>query len=401
MKKNRTDLEKYLIKKICAENNTYYFQQKYIELESEFNIPINMSSDIMSLRKDISEYNEFILFAITKVVDDKKIGEYFTDKEIEMYANGKYTPDKIKFPIELQMLKVADDQYIGVTSAQFLMQLREAQLINYNADTQRALRIVYNGGKTVFRPYINASAVKEIKQAYADKTFIPNTISLNINLDDEKADYHYYEKTCTFKINSLTAFDLFDGYHRYLGMAGNYDKDDQFDYPMELRITLFSVGKAKQFIFQEDHKTKMRKVESSTFDQYDAGNIIVNRLNSDPENYLNGNINLQDGLINSGILGQTIDKLWFKKTKPDRKEIIEVTKTIKTKLNMFLDAQDRYVEKKWQPHEIIIIFYGFSHNYSNEQIMNAIHNISKDNVIAIDRIQNPTAKVLNMVKEVY
>lgn len=400
MKKSRTDLEKYLIKKVCTETNAE-LQQHYIDLEEQFNIPINITSDILSLRKDISEFNEFILFAMTKVIDEKKLLEYFTDKEIGMYAFGKYIPNKIKFPIELQMLKVADDQYIGVTSAQFLMQLREAQLINYNADTQRALRVIFNGGKTIFRPFINTNAVKEIKQSYEEKTFIPNTISLNINLDDEKADYHYDEKNHIFKVNDITAFDLFDGYHRYLGMAGNYDQNNQFDYPMELRITLFSVGKAKQFIWQEDHKTKMRKVDASTFDQHDAGNIIVSRLNSDPECYLNGKIDLQDGLINSGILGQVIDKFWFSKKKPDRKEIIETTRNIKARLNDFLDIKDEYVDKKWQPYEIITIFYGLSKECDAHTIMNAINNISPDDMAAINRIQNPTLKAINIVKGVY
>ena len=49
-----------------------------------------MSSDIISMRKYLSEYNEFVLFAIASVIDENKIKLYFTEREIEMYSNQTY-----------------------------------------------------------------------------------------------------------------------------------------------------------------------------------------------------------------------------------------------------------------------------------------------------------------------
>ena len=85
-----------------------------------------MSSDIITLRKNLSEYNEFILFAITSIVKPDQIKKWFTDREIKNYSKQKLKTSKIKFPIKLKMFEVTPDQWIGVSSAQFLMKLRDA-----------------------------------------------------------------------------------------------------------------------------------------------------------------------------------------------------------------------------------------------------------------------------------
>jgi hypothetical protein len=62
--KQRQLLEKELAAIFSNFEDTKQKQEYYKELESRFNIPIDMSSDIISMRKYLSEYNEFVLFAI-------------------------------------------------------------------------------------------------------------------------------------------------------------------------------------------------------------------------------------------------------------------------------------------------------------------------------------------------
>ena len=404
MLKDRSELENYLVKWII--NNTSNRQQRSIqqqwcvELLEKYNIPIVMSSDILSQRKDLSEYNKFVLFAVTDIVKPDKVEEFYTSQEIKLYTGKKYEPQKVTFPFKLHLIKITDDQYIGKTTAQFLMGLREMQIINYNADTQRALRIMLKGGTKILRPFINDKTVMEIDNSFAENTFIPNMLTLNINLDDEEADYVYDDKEEILKISNLTAFDIVDGYHRYLGLSRNYDRDNTWDYPMMLQITTFSVGKAKQFIFQENHKTVRKEIDSSTYDQYNPGNMVVNRLNNDPECNLNGNIGLSGGIVNAGVLGQVINRIYFPK-KPDRKEIISTTKEIKTALNTFTEEQDEYLERSWDAYEIIMIIYGLFNKYDSDRIYNAIKNISQDNIDTLNRIKDANNKVLNILKEVY
>lgn len=404
MLKERSKLEDMLVKtmanNITKENKLSIRQKWCLELSEKYNVPIAMSSDIMAQRKDLSEYNEFILFAFTDILKPTKVSEYFTDKEIKLYSGQKLQLNSRKFPIELHMIKVTDDQYIGATSAQFLMKLREQQLINYNPDTQRALRIILKGGTKIARPYVDHTNVKEIRESYRDNTFIPNMITLNINLDDELANYHYDDRTETFTVSDLTAFDMVDGYHRYLGMGGNYDMDNSWDYPMMLQITTFSVGKAKQFIWQEDHKTKMKITDAVTYDQYNPGNMVVSRLNTDPSCYMNGKININDGLIDAGVMSSVINRLWFP-TKPDRKEVIMTSKDIQFRLNSFTEDIIEYMDKKWDTYEIIMVLYGFKNDHTSGEINAALRLLTEDNKKTLNKIKDVNNKALNIIKEVY
>lgn len=398
MLKDRNELEKKLLIYINDNSNSKQRQQWYIEIEEKYNIPISISSDIISGRKDMSEYNTFVLYCITSVIKNDEIKKYFTDNEIKMYSNEKYIIDKISFPIVLDMLKVSDDQYIGASSVKFLMKLRAAQLINYNAETQRALEIITKGEQEIYRPYLNAKAVKEIKKAYEDGSFIPNTISLNISLDDEKADYNFSDNKLTIK--NITAFDIFDGYHRYVAMGQNYDANPDFDYPIELRITMFSVGRAKQFIYQEDQKTKMKKVTSKTYNQNDVSNIIINKINSDPNCYLHNNINNNNGIVNAGYVYNVLSAICINK-KFETKDIFQTVKKLVNNINTFLDVNNEYLEKKWSAYETYIIIFGLYNNESPDNIIKNLNEVTEKQAEILGKMYTYNMKFLNMLQEVY
>ena len=404
MLKDRAELEKSLInvmvKNMSKQNSMTVSQGWYMELLEKYNIPITMSSDIISQRKDLSEFNEFILYCITDVIYTHHLKEYFTDVEIKLYREQKFETDSIKFPIRLHLIEVNKDQYIGKTSAQFLMQLREKQMINYNADTQRALKIMLKGGTKILRPYVDDTAVGEIEESYNNSTFIPNVITLNINLDDENADYSYDDKTETLIIKNITAFDIVDGYHRYLGMGRNFDKNNSWDYPMILQITMFSVGKAKQFIFQENHKTKMKEIDAATYDQHNDANYVVERLNSDTTCHLHGQINLTSGNVNAGVLSRVIGKLYFPK-KVERKEVIATFKIIQQGLNNFVEEYDEFLDRKWHSYDIITIMYGIRNDYTPAEIYSALNKLPQEQKDILSTVQDINLRIEKILKEVY
>lgn len=403
MLKDRAQLENKLL--LYVENSVTHkvkseTQEWYLELLNKYNIPIDISSNILSKRKDLSEYNDFVLFAVTDVVYHKLVKIYYTEQEIKLYSGQKYKVETFNFPIKLHLIKIDEDQYIGKTTAQSLMELRNNQLINYNADTQRALKMLLKGETVVFRPYVDNNAVKEIEESYKDKAFIPNVLTFNINEDDEKASYKYDDKTETLTIFNLTAFDIVDGYHRYLAMSRNYDKDNTFDYSMIIQITMFSVSKAKQFICQEDHKTKMKRLDSDSYDQRNTGNIVAQRLDSDTRCYLRSKINVNNGMINPGALGRVINALYFDKKSAEPIQINNATKDIRNKLNEFVEEYDEYLSRKWTTYEVITVIYGFYNNKPYDKIYDAIHNLSEKSIESLNRIGDITPRTLEILKGV-
>ena len=399
MIKPRNELENLLVKTMVSIDDSDKRQEYYIMLEDKYGIPTTISSDIFTMRKDLSEFNEFILYCVAELLKPNKVEEYYTEKEIKLYGESRYKSDKIKLPIKLPMFQVDSDQWIGVSDAKWLMQLRSAQMINYNADTQRALEIVLNGGQEILRPSVNYKSVREIAELYKEQRFIPNTISLNINYDDEDAEFYFKDNELIIK--NIKAFDIFDGYHRYLALASLYDIDNSFNYPIELRLTNFSVSKAKQFIFQEDHQTKMKRIDAASFDQYNVGNMIVERINNDTSSDLFNSINVGKGLVNAGIMAQTINRWWFVGGKPDRKDIIVASKHIKDALNDVVENETELLEHRWHKHEIYLVMYGISKGYSSEKIIDSLSHITKWQIKELSSQEQLRKKQETVIREVY
>lgn len=404
MLKDRSELEILLIEiftnNISTKLGMNLHQEWCLKLSEKYNIPIGMASDYISRRKDLSECNEFVLFAITDVVKPDKIENYYTPTEIKMYSGQKLELETLKFPLRLKMIQICDDQYIGKGSAQFFMKLREKQMINYNQETQRALKVLIKGGEIILRPFVDSRAVNEISESYADNSFIPNVITLNIDFDDEKADWYYDENTLDFVIKSVSAFDIVDGYHRYLGMGRNYDKDNSWDYPMILQITTFSVGKAKHMIWQENKKTTMKESDAETYNQNNAGNLVVDRINKDSRSNLYGQIDINGGLIDYAVLSDTINRLWFQKD-AKRVETIVLSKELIQSLNLLTESITETLKIKWQPYEIMVVMYGFRFEHSTDEIKKALENISEEQKELMNRHKKVDGRVFNALLEVY
>lgn len=404
MLKDRSELEILLIEiftnNISTKLGMNLHQEWCLKLSEKYNIPIGMASDYISRRKDLSECNEFVLFAITDVVKPDKIETYYTPTEIKMYSDKKLKLKTLKFPIKLKMIQITKDQFIGKTSAQFLMQLREKQLINYNQETQRALKVQIRGGEKILRPFVDSRAVNSITEMYEDNSFIPNAITLNINFDDEKADWYYDENTMEFVLKDITAFDIVDGYHRYLGMGRAYDKNNKWDYPMVLQITAFSEGKARQMIYQENQKTIMKETELESYNQNNAGNLVVDRINKDSRSNLYGQIDTNSGLIDYSVLSDTINRLWFQKD-AQRVETIVLSKELMQSLNLLTESITETLKIKWQPYEIMVVMYGFRFEHSIDEIMKALENVSEEQKELMNRHKKIDGRVFNALLEVY
>ena len=149
---------------------------------SEYNIPIDVSTDVLTTRVDVCDASTPLLYALLMTIDKNKSSLYFThtifnttngfkesslsrdeiqkcfdaakDKDIKYeHVAFSYNAEKQvlketkpSFPIKWDMVEVSDDQWIGKITVQDLMKLRDARLIKYNENTQRTLKRVINNG---------------------------------------------------------------------------------------------------------------------------------------------------------------------------------------------------------------------------------------------------------------
>lgn len=366
---DKTVLEQYLEKesiKIVVDREKSKTLYNY--MNDTYQIPKSLTADLISCRKSFSEVSEFILFCLldsiekTTGVTASLLDKYFTMQEVQTYRKAKYEVETIKFPLVFKMVEIRDDQWIGKITVNQLMDLRKTQLINYNVNAQRTMQKIIKGAKEFYKIALNWNAIRQIVQSFMSSQYIPNTLTLNIPRDTE-SDFYYDEETSSLVINKLQYFDITDGYHRYISACQIKDKDENFNYDMELRIVNFSDDKAKQFIFQEDQKTKMRKLDSNSLNMTKAANIVVSRINEDIRCNLQGLISRNDGLISFGEFAEVIDYFYFREVKTKEKEkiaVINVTKKLINDFNFLTEYNTKYLEEKYTFLRLIIVTYCFS-----------------------------------------
>ena len=319
--------------------------------EEKYNMKSGEFTDYVDGRSRIEDVeNEFKLFIIADTIDQvlktNHVKNGFTDIEINTYSHERLEDHKIKFPIRIDCVQVEDDQWIGKCDVNLLMELSNSQLIHYNENTQRALRRKIRGNNEVYQIAINRTAIDSIKQMLLDGDFVPNTLTLN--MPQESTVYSYDSDRKQLVIDSLDYFDITDGYHRFRAISEIYRRNEAFNYNMELRITSFSEDKSRRFIFQEDQKTKMRRIDSDAMNTRALANNITKRVN-DSSGIFGGMINMSDGMINFAEFAQCVQFFYKTKTiksKTDQmRAAISITKDINSRIGGLMETSDYLINK--------------------------------------------------------
>lgn len=325
------------------------------EAKEKYGMPEKLSGDYIFMRKDLIDANAFALFVLTDIIKPELIEKYFAKGEIKSLSKESWNIETVKFPLRYQMTQISDDQFIGRISVKELMLLREAQLINYNENAQRTMQHIVKGETEYYQIALNKDAVYHIMDSYESDLYIPNTITLNLS---EDAEYTYDEKKCQLVIHSTDCFDILDGYHRYVALSKLVNQDPDFDYEMELRIVQFEESKANRFIWQEEQKTKMRKVDSEAMNTSKASNKIVERLNL--QSYtLGGKISRNKGIVNAAYLANIIDVVMLKgiKKADERMAIRNISNELLDIFDHYIDNDKKLGEKPWTKLFTYMIVY--------------------------------------------
>ena len=335
-----------------------------------FDLPRGYTMDLVANRTSLADEKDQILFYIADALDHvlhtSYVEEYFKKTEKEKYIDSKYAENGIDYPIIISCIETNQGrQWIGSIDVQWLMRLRKANKIRYNADKQRVRQRLLKGEEPIFKNTVKERSVREIAKLMKDGNYIPDDITLDIP-DDCECDFQYYDQSKEMVINKLDTFDITDGYHRYLAMCRCYDEDPSFNYPMELRITKFSVVRTQQFIYQKDQKNKMSITNSKSMNTFRPSNDVINRMNERGSGFeLPGMIQRNGGSIEYAGLSDIIEYYWFKgKRNISNRDIAEVKIEVQSILNQFLishldyfdtdgDKKARYLDFR----KLIVLFW--------------------------------------------
>lgn len=338
------------------------------------------SGEIVLSIKPLSIYDDRTIYKLSSLLlSDKVVNSFFTPKEVKEYGKTTKTAGKNVFPIKWKMVQIDDRQFIGKITVEELMRLRDLQLLNYNPKAQRPMQTKEFNGEVMLVPTLNASAVRAIKESYLNKTYIPNTLTLNIPIEDS---FEYDESENELIVYKLEHFDILDGYHRFRALSDIYNLDETFDYSMELRIVSFSDEEARQFIYQEDQKTKMRRIDSESYNQNNFANQIIQELNKF-STILKGKFNANE-FIDPAIAGRMLNiSFLFGETKISRRDTIELRSYIEQSFREYESNDMDLLERKWEPRFIISFFYA----------------IWKSKEIGLDKMYQLTNDVYKLLKD--
>lgn len=365
MKREREELEKYLLQEcekiaLNSEKTSKVVDYMY----KKYEIPTGTATDMIA-RAKLTEQTEYVLFClldgIMQIVKDKSVlGNFFTEIEIENFSKMKLPKNEIKFPLVIPCIQVADDQWIGAADTNFFMDLRRAQMINYNINAQRALtRVVTRNGEQ-WKITQNEKTITGIIKSLDKEEYIPTAITLNI--PPNEFDFYYDRERHALIINSLKYFDISDGYHRYVSMCRKKDANPDVNYPWELRIVKFSEDKAKYFVYQESQKTEMKKIDEKAMYSYGVANRVAQDLNKDTSFRLFGEINSTGGKLSRSEFIKVLDYFFCQNStgKNENQLYFEVMQDIKNKFNSLIMSDINYGTKKYSYVDMLITLYVFS-----------------------------------------
>ena len=378
--KSRKELDKHAEKLFMQLQSKKDRRALYDQVSLKFNMSISTVDDMVGFKRNIGEFTTFEVFCVVYCLDEKSLSKFFTEKEIETLSNSKMEEEHVDFPIVFKnAVKVTEDQWISTITAEQLMKFKQARIINYDENEQRAMKFVKNGDMEIYKPYINRASVEAIKQTMEAGEYIPDPITINMG---DEAEFSFDEDKSQLTIYSIPSgmFNLIDGYHRYLAISSIYDFDKSFTLTMELRIVSFSRTKAQRFIYQADQKTQMRRLISNSYNPSDIPNVICSRLNDSPLYPVQGMIGKNGARINAPVLAQLIKTFWHTRQVPKEnknKFIANTTKEIGTKLTTLFEQDDKYYDIKFTDDLLFVICYLFSSNARPSSYAKTIDRIYK------------------------
>ena len=349
-------------------------------ISKKHNIPYEQITDLLTKRFPISTCEDTVAFAIGEEFGIS-LDKYFSETKIQELSKWKYQVTQFKFPIEFNVVQVNESQqWTGKITVAELMKLRDSQIINYNTNTQRVMKRVVKGNEEFYQVVVNEKALQSMKEMFKKRIFISNTLTLNMP-EDTVYEFEPDESIGdglsigTLLIKKMKHFDIIDGYHRFLALSELYNLDNTFEYTMELRITNYSEDICRQFIWQEDQKTKMSKIDSNSLNLESSANKVAAKLNADPIFNLCGSINTSGGCINKSEFAEIVRATYFQKSnitsrQKELQDIIKAEQDLRNGINHITEEHIELSGKTWGRHFLYSLVYNIYCGESPSKLYN-------------------------------
>lgn len=362
---------------IAKVQDVLYLQNRYVNIkDSELYWLINA---LKALKEKYNIDDESINLKITDGI--------FTEREIYEFDNIYIKVDKeennvveINGVTEVERGKIYLAPKISIRK---LKKMFDDNFVVYNFDTQRDPQIKDIKIAKVFLPTLNKNQVKEIKKAIKNNKFVPNTITINV-LENGKERYDFEVDKSTgdldigkflFQKGNGSTMDIIDGYHRCNAIFELIEEDKEFDMYMHLKITVFTIEEAQNYIRQESLGMRITEVTQNRFkdDAYNETLKQINTLGGTERNVLFGKLNnnvvdFSKNICSYDVFRESIED-WF-----TVKKVFEIKNTARYLVDFYnelfyllkLDSEDVSKNNILLQNNMFILY-----NYIAYKIMNS------------------------------
>lgn len=389
-------LDKYFVQ---IQKNSYFKREvkKFLMEKYEYSDIEYMQYIIGAKSKDEIPDNEmyWLIDAFNNVFKaNMEIKTFFSDKEIIRFSNLKadYLKAEI-YPIKISpVIEIAEDQWVTKISIDLLKEFYDNQLIIYNPRTQRQLKQMRRGQDVLYTIDIVSSSVKAIEGLMNKGEFVPNALTLNLNVDDPEVDFDIIGSEL---ILNSGKFDIIDGFHRFRAAINTKIKNPDFQFNFILNIMNFTEDKACQYIEQEDKRNKISKSYLASMDKSSSTNIIIDKLNNTLDSPVRGKIErAHRGEIDKAILFSLLE--FILKTKDmNRSQCIRTAVFI---INILKIIQENNPDVVFDDTTMPVIIYGSTISKDVYECAEKIETALEKNVPIIS---NVTDMKINKIKALF
>jgi hypothetical protein len=288
MKKDRDELEKYLLSIIESIKHKRKQVEKINKTLNELNVPVGTLNEIAKGDTSIGGLSNILLCLLTFAVYDTTNmvaidpRHYFTEGELEESKKYEHEMNKdlLELPIEFPDMIMLDSQnFIGKVKMAKLVQMDNSRLIQYNYESQRSPK--FKGIVPV--PDINQKHVVEIGEHMLNETYFPDTISLNV-YSNESNPISYNEKTRKLTINKSAIISILDGFHRLQGGSRAVGVNKDLPQVMSFAIKVYDEDISQKYFGQINtiHPIKKERLEELKGEKFsDVSTRIIQKKSAD------------------------------------------------------------------------------------------------------------------------